>query len=173
MDTASIGVTNSRSVFQFIVNVSAHINMAAGDVTIATVSNGCSGGDFKGEPGTNPDSVKQELAAYVAPGIDNLMRTMRIKAVDGRRETKHVGVIFITDKLSPLEYDKALLEMRRARFQKTAVFVVGVGDSVDAAQVQSLTVLGGLYLHTYSFNTLPELSSTLLYHLCLYGVDKK
>ena len=172
LDTARVGATHSKTILQFIVNVSSNINMASGDVTVATVSNGCAGESFTGEPGTNPASVKADLASYETPRFDHLMRSMRIKAVDGRRETKHVGVIFITDRLSPVEYDKARREMMRARYQKTAIFGVGIGDLVDETQTRALTALGGYYMHAFNYKTLPELSAQLLYHMCMFGVDK-
>lgn len=168
VNSAGTGATNTKFVFDFILNISEHINMAGGDVTIAVVYNGCSGGELVEEMGANSDSVKQHIASFKYPRFDQLIRDMRLKAVDSRRESKHIGVMFVTDRLSPEEYDKARLEMMRARFQKTAVFAVGIGDMVNGDQVRSLMAREGYYFHAYSFRTLLEVASPLLYNLCVF-----
>lgn len=146
--------------------------MVTGDVTIATVSNGCGGRDFSAEPGKSPESVRKDLGQFTTSSLDDLMRYMRQKATDGRRDSKHIGIMFVTTPLTPIDFRKAEREMKRARFQNTAIFVIGIGDEVDAEQLRQLTTLGGVYLHAYDLSALQEVSKSLLYYLCLYGVDK-
>lgn len=170
VDTAGIGGSNTKFVLQFIANISERINMGISETTITTIGNGCSGSTLDEEPASDPLTVKKELSTYETPEFYQLMRNMRLKAADGRMKSDHIAVMFVTDRLSPLEFRKAKLEMMRARFQKTTIFALGVGKRVDEQQYTSLTVNGGEYLYAASFEDLAEVGAVLLYKLCLFGV---
>lgn len=172
VDTAAIGGSNTKLVVQFIANISDRINMVISDTTIMTIGNGCSGSELDEEPAYDPQVVKQELSAYETPQFYHLMRNMRLKAADGRMKADHIGVMFVTDHLNPMEYRKAQLEMMRAKFQRTTIFVLGVGKRVDEHQYQSLTTNGGQYMHVTSFEELGDIATPTLYKLCLFGTAR-
>ncbi|XP_045173658.2 collagen alpha-5(VI) chain-like [Mercenaria mercenaria] len=172
VDTAAIGSSNAKFVLQFIANISDRVNMAAGDTTIMTIGNGCSGSTLDEEPATDPNMVKQGLSTYQTPQFHQLMRNMRLKAADGRFESDHIGVLFVTDRLTSFEYRKAKLETMRAKFQRVAIFALGVGNRVDAQDYMSLTTNGGQYISVPSFEDLGEIGTAFLYNMCLFGTNK-
>lgn len=172
VDSAAIGASNTKFVLEFIGNISSHLDMKTGDVTMAMISNGCSDGNIEEPPSSDPEQIKKGLADYHAPKFDQLMRNMRLKAGDGRQQTKHVGVVFVSDHLSPYELRKSSLEAKRARFQKVGIFVLGIGDRVDDGQLEALTTKDSEYFRVFGFENLADVGNALLYRLCLYGTTE-
>lgn len=172
IDTAGIGASNTKFVLQFVGNISDHISMDGSQTSIATIGSGCSGGTFEEESATDAVSVRKGLSSYQTPEFDHMVRNMRIKAADGRSDSAHIGIIFLSDQLSPYTFKKASLEVRRAMFQRTTVFVVGVGDRLDETQARSLVTQDGEFVKAMSFDTLRDAGTPILYKLCVFGASK-
>ena len=172
VDSAAIGASNTKFVLEFIGNISGHLDMEAGEVTIATISNGCNDGNFDETPSSDPETIKKGLSNYHAPKFDQLMRNMRLKAGDGRLQSKHVGIVFVSDRLSPYDLRKSSLEAKRARFQKIGIFVVGIGNHVEDSQLETLTTEDTEFFRAFGFESLSDVGNALLYRLCLYGTTK-
>ena len=173
IDTAAIGATSTKFVLEFISNISDHINMKSGEVTIATISNGCSDGNLEEPPSSDPVKIQKALASYHAPMFHQLMRNMRLKAGDGRLKSKHVGIVFVSDRLSPFDLRKSNLEAKRARFQNIAIFVLGVGSRVEDTQLEALTTKDAEFFRAFDFDSLHDVNNALLYRLCLHGTSIK
>ncbi|KAL4224060.1 collagen [Mactra antiquata] len=171
VDTAAVGASNTKFILQFIANISSRIGMGVSQTTISTINNGCSGGNIDSEPAADSLMVKESLASYSAPHFYDLLRNMRLKAADGRRESSHIGIVFAIDRLSPSEFRKAMLESMRAKFQKTAVFVLGVGHRVDPSQYKVLIGNGGQFITVDDFGTLEKLDNEILKDLCTFGIN--
>ncbi|KAH3884485.1 collagen alpha-4(VI) chain-like isoform X2 [Dreissena polymorpha] len=172
VDTAAMGSINARHVLRFIVNVSEHLDMSAGGVSIATVANGCPSGTFNEAPLLDAEEVKKDFASISVPSFDTLMRNMRLKASYGRGDSEHIGIIFVNSNLAPDEFGKSRNEMMRARYQKSAIFVIGIGSLVDRHQLNSLVTNGGQYLEVLSFETIGDIGKQLMYSLCLFGAQE-
>lgn len=172
VDSAGIGASNTKYVLEFIANISSHLNMETGATTIATVSNGCSTGNFEELPSSDAEQIKKGLSGYQPPKFNQLMRNMRLKAGDGRRQSKHVGIVFLNDRLSPQEYRRSILESKRARYLKIGVFIIGIGSRVEKSQLESLTTEEAGYFLAFEFENLSEIGNSLLYRLCLYGTSE-
>lgn len=173
VDTAGIGVSHTKYVFQFIANMSVRINMAAAGTTITTVGNGCGSATLSEEPASDPEKVLQDLYVFEGPPFHLLMRNMRLKAADGRMSSDHVGVIFATDRLPSAELRQAQLEMMRARFQKISIFVLGIGQKINEDEYRGLITNGGAFMSVPDFEDLDALGSAFLYKLCVFGGGKK
>ena len=147
--------------------------METGDTTIGILSNGCSEGNLEETPSNDPEQVKKVLVNYETPRFDQLMRNIRLKAGDGRPQAKHVGVVFVSDLLSLPELRKSSLEVRRAKFQKIGMFVLGIGDRVQDSQLESLTTKDAEYFRVFGFDSLGDVGNALLYRMCLYGTTEE
>ena len=170
VDTAAVGASNAEFVLRFIGNVSDRINMKSGGVSIATISNGCSGGIFEEDVSYDPESVKTELSKFESPKFPRMLRGMRLKAADGRRDAKHVGTIFMIDSLSSNDFRYAQMERRRAIFKQTEIFVIGVGNRVNESQARQLATDSGGYIHVYNFDALESAGTKFLFKMCVMGV---
>ncbi|WAR03535.1 COCA1-like protein [Mya arenaria] len=170
VDTAAIGALNARHVLAFIANFSEHINMDDNLVTITTVTNGCASGDIDDRPSVDAQSVKDKLSFYEVPRFNELLGNMRLKAADGRRNAAHIGIAFVNARLTESEFKESRKEKGRAKYQRTTIFVVGVGPHVDSGQLKALTLNGGELLQASSFPGLMEVANHLLYSMCLFGV---
>ena len=173
VDSAAIGASNTKFVLDFVGNISGHINMKSGEATIATISNGCSDGNFEEPPSSDPERIKKGLADYHAPKFDQMMRNMRLIAGDGRLKSKHVGIVFISDRLSPYDLRKSSLEAKRARFQNIGIFVLGIGNRVEDSQLEALTTYDAEFFRAFDFESLSDINNALLYQLCLHGTSVK
>ena len=169
VDSAGIGASNTKFVLEFVANVSSHLNMDSGDTTIGLLSNGCSDDKLEEVPSSDPNQLKEVLSKYKSPKLDQLMRNLRLKAGDGRMQSKHVGIAFVSDRLSSYELRKSSLEVRRAKFQNIGIFVVGIGDRVQDSQLESLITDNAEYFRVFSFESLADIGNALLYRICLYG----
>ena len=147
--------------------------MKSGEATIATISNGCSDGNFEDSPSSDPEKIKNGLADYHAPKFDQLMRNMRLKAGDGRLKSKHVGIVFVSNRLSPYDLRKSSLEAKRARFQNIGIFVLGIGKRVEDSQLEALTTYDAEFFRAFDFESLFDVNNALLYQLCLHGTSIK
>ena len=170
IDTAAVGASNTKFVLRFIGNVSEHINMKTGDVSISSFSSGCNGGTFEEGVSFDPETVKSGLSKFESPEFPKMMREMRLKARDGRQGTKHVGVIFMIDPLSSRDFRYAQMERRRAIYQKTEIVVFGVGTRIDESQGRRLATDHGGYIHVYGFDSLEEVGMQFLYRMCILGL---
>lgn len=145
--------------------------MTVSQSTISVIDNGCSGGTINGEPAADSHMVRESLSSFSTPQFYQLMRNMRLKARDGRMQSVHIGMLFATDELPPSEFHQALLETMRAKFQKTSIFVLGIGNRVNPEQYRKLTANGGQYITVDSFESLEKLDLEILKDLCVFGIN--
>ncbi|KAL3856153.1 hypothetical protein ACJMK2_010941 [Sinanodonta woodiana] len=168
VDSAGMGVSNTKIITRSISNLTDHLDLSNGRISIATVSSGCSAGSFSDEWSSDPNVIKKNLVDFQVPRFSEIMRDMRLRLGNGRSDASRIGIIFMYEQLSNAEMQKSFLEMRRAKFQKISIFVIGIGKHVDSKQAKGLVTEMGQFLEVSGFDNLNDIEEQLLLQLCTF-----
>lgn len=164
LDILAIGTENTKFILEFIHNLFAENPQMSQRMTISVISgDGCSdtGSDAMINNAHNMDDIDRELDALSdTKPFKSRMKKMRLKF--DRRSKKKVGVLFLDRELQDSELSGVQRERKFAAFQRIQLFIIGVGDRVDAGQAQQLTTGGNNYFHVDRYEMINDVRDDLL-----------
>ncbi|KAK3098012.1 hypothetical protein FSP39_015322 [Pinctada imbricata] len=169
LDAPSMGIEQTRSVYNFIGEVTEEIHDDLGRVQVGMMSKICNDHDIQLKQYKDEFSLAQTISNAKFKGLDHQLHKLRHEGYSlengGRPNAKKVAVLFVDDSIE--KYDSLLLEAEDAKIRNGIdVYVVAIGDNVNYAACGLMASKPSNVIKVSSHRDLGLLKDDFLFTFC-------